>query len=143
MQLRDILTHKGSAVVTVGPSDTVVAAVQVLVEHNIGAVVVVEGDDVVGILSERDILRLTAEGPGRLEATRVSDAMTRDLVVGVPEDTLAYAMTVMTNNRVRHLPVLDSDRLAGIVSIGDLVNAHLTDLEVENRWLREYVQGVR
>lgn len=141
MLVRDILTNKGPTVVTVGPADTVHAALGVLVDHNIGAVVVVEGSHVVGILSERDVLRLTNEDPARVDTSLVSDVMTRELVVGVPDDTVAYAKTIMTNNRVRHLPVLEDGGLVGIVSIGDLVSATLTDLQAENRWLRDYVQG--
>lgn len=141
MLVRDILSAKGSSVVTVDPTRPIQAAVHVLVEHNIGAVVVTEGADVVGILSERDVLRLLARGTPPLEACTVADIMSTDLVVGVPDDAVDYAMAVMTNNRVRHLPVLEDGRLAGIVSIGDLVNATLSDLQAENRWLRDYVQG--
>jgi CBS domain-containing protein len=141
MLLQDILATKGSAVVSIPPDVAVLDAVRVLVKHNIGAVMVEEGDRVVGILSERDVLRLTADGPTRLAHTEVAEVMTRDLVMGVPGDDVTYAMTVMTNNRVRHLPVLDGGRLAGIVSIGDLVNASLANLQAENRWLRDYVQG--
>lgn len=141
MLVRDILTTKGTDVVTVGPADTVHTALQRLVDHNIGAVVVVEGGRVVGILSERDILRLTNEDPTRVDAAIVSDVMTREVVVGVPDDTVSYAKTIMTKNRVRHLPVLEDGKLSGIVSIGDLVRGTLTDLQAENRWLRDYVQG--
>lgn len=141
MILRDILSSKGSTVVTTGPEATVLDAARLLVKHNVGSVMVLSGSDPVGILTERDILRATASAPDRLHATPVGDVMTRDLVVGLADDELSYAMAVMTNNRVRHLPVLDGGRLAGIVSIGDLVNASLHTLEAENRWLRDYVQG--
>lgn len=140
MLVSDILARKGRNVVTVGPELTILDAVRVLVEHNIGAVVVTDRGEVAGILSERDILRLTAKGPEVVERTRVGDAMTTDVVVGLPTDEVSYAMAVMTNNRVRHLPIMDKE-LVGILSIGDLVNATLDSLEAENRWLRDYVQG--
>ena len=141
MLIRDVVASKGSSVVTVGPDATVLQAARTLVEHRIGAVVVTKEGYVEGILSERDVLRLAARDPSLLPSTSVADLMTKDVVVGLVDDDLAYAMAVMTNNRVRHLPVLDQGALAGIVSIGDLVNASLTDLKAENHWLRDYVQG--
>ena len=137
MLLQDVLTTKGSAVVSIPPDVTVLDAVRELLKHNIGAVMVEEAERVVGILSERDILRLAAEGPAQLADTAVAEVMTRDLVMGVPGDEVTYAMKVMTNNRVRHLPILDDGRLVGIVSIGDLVNASLQSLQAENRWRRD------
>lgn len=141
MLMRDIVTSKGSTVVTVAPSATVVEVAQVLVQHAIGSVLVVERGELLGILTERDVLRLAARDPFLLGSTRASEIMSTDVVVGLVEDDVAYGLAIMTNNRVRHLPVLDRGRLAGIVSIGDLVNASLDDLRAEVRWLRDYVQG--
>lgn len=141
MKLRDILRRKGSEVVTITPDAIVLDAMRTLVAHNIGSLVVVEGDEIRGILTERDTLRLGAEDPASLGSTRVESAMTRDLVIGVAEDDLHYAMNVMTENRIRHLPIVAAGRLEGIVSIGDLVNACRTEAEVENRYLRDYIQG--
>lgn len=141
MKIRDILRHKGRKVVTASPDRTVLEAMRVLVEHNIGSVVVIRDDEVVGILTERDVLRLGARDPDLLSSTRVGDAMTTEIVVGLEEDEIAYVMGVMTENRIRHLPVMGEGRLAGIVSIGDLVNACRREAEVENRYLRDYIQG--
>ncbi|CAN5741017.1 CBS domain-containing protein [soil metagenome] len=141
MLIRDVLEHKGSSVVTVKPSDSVLAAARVLVEHGIGSAVVVEGESVVGIVTERDVLRLTADDPARLETARVSDCMTSELAIAAPTQSVNDGMSVMTRRRIRHLPVMDEGRLIGLVSIGDLVNAILTKLADENQWLRDYVQG--
>lgn len=141
MRIRDILEEKGHEVVTVAPGRTVHEAMEVLVRHNIGAVVVVEDEEVAGILSERDILRLGADDPGSLAETPVEGAMTADLVIGFPDDDLDYVMDVMTENRVRHLPILEDGDLCGIVSIGDVVKASRRDVEAENRYLRDYIQG--
>jgi CBS domain-containing protein len=141
MNIESILRDKGHDVVTVGESESVLDAVRILVEHNIGGVVVMEGGRTAGILTERDILRLTARTPGQLGSIKVGDAMTRVLITATPRDRLADAMDVMTENKIRHLPVMDGDRLAGIVSIGDLVNAHLQMAEQENSELRDYIQG--
>ncbi|MEX0892734.1 MAG: CBS domain-containing protein [Gemmatimonadota bacterium] len=143
MTLGDILRNKGHHVVTIEPDRTVLDAMRLLVEHGIGGVVVMrEGADMVGILTERDVLRLGAEDPRRLTDTPVSEAMTTELVVATPEDGLSHVMDVMTHNRIRHLPVVQAGRLAGIVSIGDVVNACRKDVEGENEHLRKYIHGV-
>ena len=141
MRIREVLDQKGSEVVTVEPDCTVHEAMKVLVEHNIGAVVVTRDRAIVGILTERDVLRLGATGPEFLSSTRVADAMTSELVVGVAEDLVDYAAGIMTANRIRHLPIVEGERLAGVVSIGDIVNAMKQEKEVENRYLRDYIQG--
>ncbi len=141
MLIRDVLGSKSSMVVTVGPDATVLEAARMLVHHSFGSLVVVKGGEILGIITERDVLRLAAMDPGAVGSTPVSAAMTTDLVVGLADDEIAYGMAVMTNNRVRHLPVVEGKRLVGIVSIGDLVNASLADLQAENRWLKDYVQG--
>jgi len=141
MLIRDVVAHKGSSVVTVGPSITVLEATRVLVENGIGSAVVVEGESVVGILTEREVLRLAATDPARLAATRVSECMNSELEVCTLTESVNHAMSLMTRRRIRHLPIMDGGRLAGLVSIGDLVNANLTELTDENEWLRDYVQG--
>lgn len=142
MKIREILGRKGRHVVTIGPDESVLAAARSLVGHDIGGLVVTDGGHPEGIITERDILRLTAREPARLAGTAVGEVMTTDLVVADLDDELEEAMTVMTDRRVRHLPVLDDQALAGIVSIGDLVNACLARVEDENQHLRRYIQGV-
>jgi CBS domain-containing protein len=142
MHMHEILGRKGHRVVTVGPGGTVADAVRLLVEHGIGSVVVTEGDEILGILTERDVLRLADRDPGELRTRRVEEVMTRDLIVAEPSDDVAYVMEVMTRNRIRHLPVLEEGQLRGLISIGDVVNALRNDVEAENRYLRDYVQGM-
>lgn len=141
MTIREILERKGRGVVTVSPEATVLDAVGVLVEHRIGAAVVTEGDDVVGIVSERDVLNLTAERSGELGTIRVGDVMSSDVVVGEEGDSLSYVMEILTRNRIRHLPVVAGGSLTGIVSIGDVVNALRDEVEAENRYLKSYIRG--
>lgn len=141
MKIREILGRKGSDVVTATPDISVLDAMRVLVDHNIGSVVVVEDGAVRGILTERDVLRLGAEDPDRLAATPVGDVMSTDLLVGTPEDDTHYCMDVMTENRIRHLPVMEAGSLEGIVSIGDIVNACRRDAEKEVRHLKDYIRG--
>lgn len=142
MLIEEILRGKGRGVVTIDPSETVLGAVQRLVEHNIGSLVVVEDGGPVGIITERDVLRLSAQGPERLATTAVADVMTRDMITAETGDSVKGIMDVMTEERIRHLPVLAEGELVGIVSIGDLVNACRASAEDENRNLRHYIQGV-
>jgi CBS domain-containing protein len=140
MKIRDVLKAKGSQVYTVAPHRTVSEALALLVQFHVGALLVQDDDgQPVGIISERDVLRECHHRAGQLAQTAVRDAMTTDLLVGVPEDDLAYTMGIMTNNRVRHLPIVDGDRIAGLVSIGDVVKACLEETEYENRYLKEYI----
>ncbi len=141
MKIRDILRHKGHNVVTASTGDSVLQAVRVLVDHNIGGVVVVDGGEVIGILTERDILRLVARKPDELQALEVGQVMTRDVIKLAPDDDLAHVMEVMTENRIRHLPVIEEGRLAGIVTIGDVVNAFRRVAEDENVHLKQYIQS--
>jgi CBS domain-containing protein len=142
MRIKDVLRSKGHGVVTVTPGQTVLEAMRVLVQHGIGAVVVKAGEEVVGILSERDVLRLGARDPSLLSTSLVGEAMTPNPVVGLADDQLDYVMNVMTENRIRHLPVMEDTELQGIISIGDVVNACRTHAEAENRHLRDYIVGV-
>jgi CBS domain-containing protein len=141
MRIVDVLNAKGGDVVTISPAHTVLGAMKILVEHNIGAVVVEDDDRVCGMLSERDILRVATRDPSGFADTKVDDVMTTDLVVGVENDKLDYVMDVMTRNRVRHLPIMRAEALVGIISIGDVVNAMRRDTESENRYLRDYIAG--
>lgn len=141
MKLIDILGRKGGDVITIPEERSVLEAARSLVQHNIGALVVTDGDRPKGIITERDILRLTASDPGGVADHPVGRIMTRDLVTAGPEDDLREAMGVMTRRRIRHLPVISGPRLVGIVSIGDLINACLSVAEDENLQMRQYIQG--
>lgn len=142
MKIRDILRTKGNEVICVGPEQSVLAAVKILSEHRIGALVVRSGDDIRGIISERDLLNLVARDAERLSAARVEEIMTSDLIVGVLDDDVDYVMSIMTKNRIRHLPIVTDGRLDGMLSIGDVVNAVRRSMESENRHLKDYIHGV-
>lgn len=143
MNVRGILEGKGSPdVITIGPDRTIQDAIECLVEHNIGSLVVVgDGGELAGIITERDILRVCAGGGGRLATTRVAEVMTPKLIVGDADDSIDYVMGIMTQNRIRHLPIIGRRGLRGMVSIGDVVKVQLHETEYENRHLKEYIQG--
>jgi CBS domain-containing protein len=122
MNIANILARKGSTAVTVRPEQSIREALMLLERHNIGALIAVQGDRPVGILSERDIVREAAHNDKFFTRT-VADLMTRDVITGQPHDDLLTVAHTMTERRIRHLPVVDKDRLVGMVSIGDVVKA--------------------
>jgi CBS domain-containing protein len=125
MNIASILARKGGRVITSRPEQSIRQALSLLAEHNIGALVVVDETGApAGILSERDIVREAARDE-RLFARTVGEIMTRDVIVGVPEDDLRAVRHTMTERRIRHVPVVVEGRLVGIVSIGDVVKAEL------------------
>jgi CBS domain-containing protein len=143
MKIRDIRKSSPVELLTISPEHTVHEAIRLMCSHGIGALPVldVEGT-LVGIVSERDVLRLCSRDdcPEAL-MLRVRDVMTRDLVISVLDDSLDYVMRVMTERRIRHLPVLEEGRMVAIVSIGDVVKAQYEEKETEIRFLRDYMQG--
>ena len=142
MKIRDLLEEKGYEVVTVPGSFALQDAMRLIVEHNIGSVVVAKDRVVEGILTERDILRLAAADPKAMESMKVEEVMTKDVVVGLPDESVEYVMEIMTKNRIRHLPVVDDGWMQGILSIGDVVNALRKKVEVENHYMLDYIRGV-
>lgn len=141
MHLRDILSHKGRNIVSCTPADSLTRAVGCLVEHNIGSLVVLEGGRMVGILTERDILRACDAGGGCVSDQTVQQRMTPDPVTGSSDDEIADVMGIMTRHRIRHLPVVDRGELVGLVSIGDIVKAEHAEATQENHYLKCYIQG--
>jgi CBS domain-containing protein len=135
--IKNILASKGDAVITIGAFESVSDAMDTMAEHQIAAVVVVDGDKVLGLISERDILRAISEnGVSILNAPSVQAVADR-LVTITPEETTRRVMQLMTHSRIRHLPVMEKGKLAGIVSVGDIVKYHLEELEMETSVLRD------
>jgi CBS domain-containing protein len=142
VQISDILRHKqDNHVWTIAPEATVEELLAQLAEHHIGAMIVTTGDDVVGIVSERDVVRqLHSHGTDVLTAA-VEHIMTRDVVHCAPADPVDQVATLMTERRIRHLPVLDGDRLVGVVSIGDVVSSRMRQLQKDRDQLEQYITG--
>jgi CBS domain-containing protein len=144
MTLQSILHAKGAQVYSIDPQATLDDVVQKLVRHNIGSLMVCEKEDcrrIVGIITERDILRATAAHRGPLDQIKVAEVMTPHPITGSPHDTVEDTMGLMTNRRIRHLPLLENGVLVGIVSIGDLVKAQHDRLSMENHYLMSYIHG--
>jgi CBS domain-containing protein len=141
MTVKTILDTKGSNVLSIEPTATLEAAVAMLAKHRVGALLVLGPDRrVIGILSERDIVRALAErGAGALKEP-LAQSMTRKVVTCSQSDTVGALMERMTTGKFRHLPVIEQDQLVGIVSIGDVVKLRLHEIEHEAAALRDYIQ---
>ena len=143
MLLKDLLEKKSNDVHTISSSASADEVVSELVRLNIGSLLVRDSPHgpILGIITERDILRALAAHGAPLEQLRVGMCMSRDLIVAQPEDDTIVAMRLMTMHRIRHVPVIHRGRVYGIVSIGDIVKAHHDELEMENYLMQSYIQG--
>ena len=137
--VRQLLESKTPEVYAIGPDAPVIDAIRLMAEKRIGAVLVLQGGRLAGILSERDYARkIVLEGRSSKD-TPVRDIMTADLITVKPGDSAQSCMQIMTERRIRHLPVLDGDELMGVVSIGDLVKAVIEDQQMELDQLQRYI----
>ena len=142
MTLEELLNRKENQLISVRESDEVIHATKVMVESQVGSLLVMsDSGDFIGILTERDVLRFAARRDGDLAGVRLEEMMTRDLMVATPDCSIDQAMSMMTEHRFRHLPVMDGGKPVGMVSIGDLVKAKLKDVTVEVKYLRDYISA--
>lgn len=139
MRIADVLRIKGAAVATITPETSVAGLLTELAVHNIGAMVVVSPDGLVGIVSERDVVRALHRQGADLLTRPVSEIMTTLVATCEPGDSVDSLSVLMTTNRVRHVPVVDNGRLAGIVSIGDVVKTRMEELEIQQEQLQAYI----
>jgi CBS domain-containing protein len=137
----DILRYKGHAVHSVGPTDTVLTALGIMAERDIGAVFVLDGEELVGILTERDYARKVVLAGRSSRDSPVSSIMTTELVSVEPHSTVDECMGLMTERRVRHLAVVDNRRVVGVISIGDLVKATIDEQQFTISQLKSYIAG--
>lgn len=142
MLVSQMIGEKGGSVMTIRPAETIASAAAILSEHRIGALIASnDGNRIEGILSERDIVRLIAEEGSACLKKHVSDAMTSDVITCEPGQSVHDVMELMTNGRFRHLPVVDNGRLAGIISIGDVVKRKIAEAEREAADMRAYISA--
>jgi CBS domain-containing protein len=140
-RVSDILSRKGGAVHTIGVEAMVFDAIRKMVETNVGSLIITDGESIAGIFTERDYLRRIVLEGRTSKSTPVSEAMTARLVCVDPGRGVEECMALMTQERIRHLPVLEGGRLVGIVSIGDLVKFLSKERETEVRYLTDYISG--
>ncbi|MCB1857790.1 MAG: CBS domain-containing protein [Gammaproteobacteria bacterium] len=142
MTLKDLIEQKNRELVTITPGASVLSAIRLMCEHKVGALLVMSDDGrLAGILTERDILLYCANHGGELESTTIGTIMTKDLITAPPDCSAEEAMTLMTERRFRHLPIIEEGKPTGMISIGDLVKARLKDITVEVKYLRDYISA--
>ena len=135
MKMRDLLKIKGRTVITIGPNETIAAAIQKLVEYDRGAIPVCnEKGELVGIITERDIVRKCFVRMESLANIKIEDVMTKGVAIGAPDDDLDYAISVMKQKRIRHLPIIDQQKVVGMISMRDLLDVQLSETKAEIRY---------
>lgn len=142
MKVREVLREKGPEVFTIGENKTIFEAANIMATNFVGSLLVLnEQGKISGILSERDILRQAAADPDTLKTAFVNSVMTQKVIVVEPDDEMEYVESVMTANKIRHLPVLNEGVLVGIVSIGDAVKSQLQVIRHDNKYMMDYIGG--
>ena len=139
MTIKDILHKK---VITVDKSEKLTRAMHVLIENRISCLPVVDAEGrLIGIISDKDIFKKVHETSGKYHEVSVGECMSTDLIVGLPDDEVSYIAGIMTENRIRHVPIVEGDHMIGLISIGDIVKTQMENIKVENRYLKEYISG--
>ncbi len=141
MKVQDILNEKGRELITVGADTEIADAASKMMQRNIGALLVEDSGHLIGLITERDIVKILAQTHCDMKGMRVKDIMVPavDLVVAEPEDEVEYVMAVMIQNSIRHMPIVEKGKLIGIVSIRDVVKTHVRKLKAEIHFLKEYI----
>lgn len=139
MKAKEVIEKKGTKVFTSSPSYSIKNALNCMIENKVGSLIIVDDKKCpIGIITERDVLRLVNQKEDWQNCT-VGEYMTKKLVIGLLDDDLEYIMSLMTLNYFRHVPILDEGKIAGIISIGDIVKAQLKDYKSDNRYLSDYI----
>ena len=142
-KVQHLLKAKGHQVWTISQDSTVLAGLDLMAEKGIGALLVVEDGQVIGIFTERDFARRVGPARRKPEETRIAEVMTKELITIRPDQTVNECMVLMTDNHIRHLPVMDDGRLIGIISVGDVVKDVIEELEFHVEQLTSYITGLR
>lgn len=141
MKIRDLIRDKGLEFIAVDSNATVDIAINKMVDRNIGAILVMEEGKLAGLFTERDVLRCWATKGENFCRIPIKDVMTKDLVIAEPDDEVNYAMTIMINKRIRHLPIIEKGKIVSVVSIRDMVKAQVSNLQAEVHYLKDYITG--
>lgn len=142
MKISHILKGKEGHVYTIGPDSSIKDALREMLAHNIGSLVVLDSASaMIGIISERDMLRTIYNNDGDWVSVEVNNAMTTEVITAKLSDSADYAMDMMTKHRIRHLPVMDGAKLAGVLSIGDIVKANLNETAFQNQLLKNFIRN--
>ena len=142
MKVKDILKIKDRDTIKAAPTTHVTEAMKLLLEHKISCLPVVDDQgNLVGIISDKDIFRKVYSNPDDFGDTPVGDLMSTNLIVGLPEDDMTYIAGIMTQNRIRHVPIVAEKQIVGLISVGDVVKTQIENIKIENRYLKQYIDG--
>ncbi|MCH7691333.1 MAG: CBS domain-containing protein [candidate division Zixibacteria bacterium] len=142
MLVKTWLLQKQREIMTTTPGTSLKSAMKHLIENKISCLPVLEDSgELIGIISDKDIFHAAYNDIDILGYGSVADLMTTNLLVGVPDDDFSYIAGLMTNNKVRHIPIMEKDRIVGLLSVGDIVKVQVADMEIENRYLMNYISG--
>jgi len=140
MKVKDILAAKGNRVVTIEKDTKILDAMSIFSANRVGSLLIVDKENnILGIIGARDVLNATIKNHKEIAEIPVEQIMTTNLIVGTEEDRVDYILAVMTENRIRHIPIMDGKELKGLVSIGDVVKSQLKEKDVENKYLKDYI----
>lgn len=143
MLVKNLLESKPRPVITAGPEMSIDDAMDLLIRKNIGCLPVVNREgELVGILSDKDIFKKCHETKGQYHDLRVEDVMSTNLIVGLPDDNISYIAGVMKQNWIRHVPIVEEDKIIGLVSLRDILKTTVKTTEVENRYMKMYMDGL-
>jgi len=143
MKAFDILEKKGFQVFSISQNASIEEAIDTLVKNNIGVLLIFdESNNLTGILSERDIIRLINKNKVDFLSKTVSEIMTTNILLANIDDDINYIENIMTTNRIRHIPIYDKNKLVGLISIGDIIKAKLSEQQVQNKYLMDYISGI-
>lgn len=138
--VKEVIGETKREIISISKDKSVADAINQLVENEIGALVVIDGEKPVGMFTERDVLKCwTRKGNTLFKDVKVSEVMSVNMIIAEPDDDLCYVTTIMIKNRIRHLPVLVKDKIMAMLSIRDVVKAQVTDLRAENHYLKDYI----
>lgn len=143
MKVKDLLSKKNSMICSTTSTAKLIDAIRSLNENNVGALLVVDDQNLAGIISERDVLHAIAKHGSGIDNLKVEDIMTKSLITCGENETVDNLMEMMTDNHIRHLPILENEKLIGIISIGDVVKAQLHKTKAEAEDLKDYIHGRR
>lgn len=142
MKAKEILAIKGTRVITTHEDSLLVDVMAIFFANRVGSLLVVDKhDNIQGIVAPNDVLNAVHKNLKRVPEIKVREVMVTDLIVATPDDDIEYIQNIMTENRIRHIPILENGTLVGLVSIGDVVKAQMKEKNVENRYLKDYIEG--
>ena len=141
MKVKELIENKKGTLYTIDQHSTLVNAMESLITNKISCLPIIENNCLIGIISDKDIFKAIYENRSHFDELSVHNFMEKDLIVGIMDDNIEYISNLMTKNRIRHIPIVDKKELIGLISIGDIVKAKEKDIQFENRYLKQYIDG--